>query len=93
MHLLLLLLLFSFGVHSENPYFVQTRKSLNLPVTQRALIIWDEFKGQMTDKVKSLLSTLSIELVPVPANMTHFFQPLDLTVNWCSLTLLYLDLI
>ena len=66
-----------------NPYVVQTRKELNLPSTQRALIIilWDVFKGQMTDKVKSTLESLCIDLVPVPANMTHFFQPLDLTVN------------
>ena len=42
-----------------------------------ALVIWDVFKGQMTETVKSKL----ISLVSVPANMTHFFQPLDLTVN------------
>ena len=35
----------------------------------------------MTDKVKSTLESLGIDLVSVPANMTHFFQPLDLTVN------------
>ena len=35
----------------------------------------------MTDMVKSKLISLSIELVAVPANMTHFFQPLDLAVN------------
>ena len=35
----------------------------------------------MTGKVKDELKRLCIELVPVPANMTHFFQPLDLTVN------------
>ena len=64
-----------------NPYVVVTRKKLKLPDTHRALIIWDVFKGQMTDKVKNELAWLSIELVPVPANMTHFFQPLDLTVN------------
>ena len=27
------------------------------------------------------LKSLNIELVAVPSNMTHFFQPLDLTVN------------
>ena len=32
-------------------------------------------------KVKCKLQSSSIDLVPVPANMTHFFQPLDLTVN------------
>lgn len=63
------------------PYVVDTRKSLKLPDTQKALIIWDVFKGQMTNNVKSKLQSSSIDLVPVPANMTHFFQPLDLTVN------------
>ena len=35
----------------------------------------------MTETVKQKLSSLNIEVVAVPANMTHFFQPLDLTVN------------
>lgn len=64
-----------------NPYIIQTREKLKLPPTQKALIIWDVFKGQMTDRVKNELGSLNIDLVPVPANMTHFFQPLDLTVN------------
>lgn len=64
-----------------NPYVVNKRKELKLPSTQKALVIWDVFKGQMTDRVKGKLTSLNIELVPVPANMTHFFQPLDLTVN------------
>ena len=64
-----------------NPYVVSMRKELHLPATQRALITWDVFKGQMTDAVKEKLESLFIALVPVPANMTHFFQPLDLTVN------------
>ena len=63
------------------PYVVNKRKELKLPPTQKPLMIWDVFKGQMTDAVKSKLTSLSIELVAVPANMTHFFQPLDLTVN------------
>ena len=46
-----------------------------------ALIVWDVFKGQMTATLKQKLSLHSIQLVAVPANMTHFFQPLDLTVN------------
>lgn len=64
-----------------NPYVVAKRSELKLPATQKALMIWDVFKGQMTDKVKDKLKELNIELVSVPANMTHFFQPLDLTVN------------
>ena len=61
-----------------HPYLVQKRKELKLPPAQKAILIWDVFRGQKTQKV---LSSLNIEVVSVPANMTHFFQPLDLTVN------------
>lgn len=64
-----------------NPYVIETRKKLNLPPTQKAMIIWDAFKAQTTETVLSTLESLNIVCVPVPANMTHFFQPLDLTVN------------
>ena len=59
-----------------NPYVI-----LGLASTQKALVIWDVFKGQMTNVVKQKLELLDMELVAVPANMIHFFQPLDLTVN------------
>ena len=36
-------------------------------------------KGQTTDHVTQ--DSLNIKVVKVPANMTHFFQPLGLTVN------------
>ena len=39
------------------------------------------FKRQKTAKVSKKLASLNITIVSVPANMTHFFQPLDLTVN------------
>ena len=64
-----------------NPYVINKRAELKLPETQKAMVIWDVFKGQMTPAVKAELEAKDIELVPVPANMTHFFQPLDLTVN------------
>ena len=41
----------------------------------------DVFKGQMTDKVIGFLFDNSLLHEKVPANMTHYFQPLDLTVN------------
>ena len=44
-------------------------------------MIWDVFKGKMTERVKDRLASANIVLVPVPANMTHLLQPLDLTVN------------
>ena len=67
-----------------DPYVVEKRKILNLATEQKALLIWDVFKGQVTAGVLDKLATLNIECVYVPANMTHFFQPLDLTVNRCA---------
>ena len=63
------------------PYVVDQRSKLQLPKDQKALLIWDVFRGQMTEAVKKALISQNIEVVYVPANMTHFFQPLDLTVN------------
>ena len=63
------------------PYIVEKRSQLNHPATQKALVIWDVLRGQVTDKVLDKFKLLNCEFVAVPANMTHFFQPLDLTVN------------
>ena len=46
-----------------------------------ALLILDVFRGQMTSEVTNLLLKNNIFIVTVPNNMTHLFQPLDLTVN------------
>ena len=64
-------------------YIVKKRTDLKLPEAQKALVIWDVFRGQVTDKVMKKLQSLNCEFVfvPVPANMTHFFQSLDLTDN------------
>ena len=51
---------------------------MNLAEDQKALVVWDVFRGQMTEKVKDRLAAIDVVLIPVPANMT---QPLDLTVN------------
>ena len=64
-----------------NPYLIKKRAELELPTAQKALVIWDVFRGQVTEKVLEKLQSINCEFVPVPANMTHFFQPLDLTVN------------
>ena len=59
------------------PYIEKERTSLKLPKTQLALLIMDVFREQMTEDLKDN----NILLVRIPANMTHIFQPLDLTVN------------
>ena len=62
------------------PYLDSERKRLNMP-NQHGLVVMDVFKGQMTDKVIGCLHDNSVLHEKVPANMTHYFQPLDLTVN------------
>ena len=62
------------------PYVESQRKKLQNP-DQAALLILDVFHGQITKDVTTLLDEHKIFLVLVPSNMTHLFQPLDLTVN------------
>ena len=57
------------------------RARLSLDENQTAILIMDVFRGQMTNEVISLLKENNIILIRVPANMTHIFQPLDLTAN------------
>ena len=59
---------------------MRERERLNLP-TQKALVIFDVFKGPITDKVLDHFKENNIATVFVPANMTGQLQPLDLTVN------------
>ena len=63
------------------PYIKKERDTLNLSQTHPSLLIMDVFRGQMTSGVLNLLSQNDILLVRVPPNMTHLYQPLDLTVN------------
>lgn len=51
-----------------NPYVIRKGGELKLSETQKALLIWDVFKGQMTETVKQKLTSHNIELVAVPPN-------------------------
>ena len=66
------------------PYVEKERAPLKLSDKEPALLIMDVFRGQMTEDVLNVLKENNILLVRVPANMTHLFQPLDLTVNGTS---------
>ena len=59
-----------------DPYFCQVREELRLQNDQKALIFWDAFKAQPTDKVTKELERLIIVQVMVPKSMTHCFNPL-----------------
>ena len=62
------------------PYVNAQREILSNP-NQAALLIFNVFCGQITDEVTSHLLQNKIYFVTVPNNMTHLFQPLDLTVS------------
>ena len=62
------------------PYVKKEREKLG-DKSQPALLILDVFRGQMTSEGTTLLQENNIFFVTVPNNMTHLFQPLDLTVN------------
>ena len=62
------------------PYVEMEREKLELQ-TKAALTIMDVFKGQMTTPVLQKIASNNIQLVKVPPNLTHIYQPLDVTVN------------
>lgn len=45
------------------PYIVKKRSELNLPATQKALVVWDVFKGQVTKKVLDKLNHSIVNLL------------------------------
>ena len=62
------------------PYVENARSALDLPI-QKALLTWDAFKAQSMDTVKQRISTIGVERVQVPKNLTHLLQPLVLATN------------
>ena len=62
------------------PYVENARSALDLPI-QKALLTWDAFKAQSMDTVKQRMSTIGVERVQVPKNVTHLLQPLLLATN------------
>ena len=57
------------------------REELKLSSNFPAFLVMVVFRGQMTKAVDNLLKDHNIFISLVPNNMTHIFQPLDLTVN------------
>ena len=63
------------------PFTEKKRRELHVPNDQAALAIFDEFKGQLTEKCTELLLENNILIVRVPPNCTDRLQPLDISVN------------
>ena len=63
------------------PYLDKVKKENRYPNEQYSLNVTDTFKGQDNDTLKGLCSQNNCEVVIVPHNLTHKFQPLDISVN------------
>ena len=61
------------------PYVKRQRDAFD--DTTAALVIMDNFKGQITDSVNSLLEANNIQVTLLPANATDLLQPMDIAVN------------
>ena len=65
--------------HIIVPYTDKVRDSLGEETA--ALVIMDNFKGQVTDAVMNLLDTHNIHVCLLPPNTTDRLQPMDISVN------------
>ena len=63
------------------PYLHKTRQEYGLPSTHPALVIFDQFKGQLTDTFLQVLESNNIVVAKVPPHCTGHLQPLDLSIN------------
>ena len=62
------------------PYVEKTRENLNVKDVP-ALVIIDNFKGQLTSKLNSILEANNIHVCLLPPNTMDVLQPLDISVN------------
>ena len=63
------------------PYVIKQKQILKCCADQEALAIVDAFTDQVTTAVLDAFKEANVSIVSVPANMTKFHQPLDLTVH------------
>ena len=63
------------------PYIDRKRSDNKLDKTHPALVIYDMFRGQCTQKIFEKLEANNVHVAIVPANCTDRLQPLDLSVN------------
>ena len=63
------------------PHIVDTCKELKLSNSFPALMIFDHFKGQLTERVQDILESNYIFVVDVPPNCTDRLQPFYVSVN------------
>ena len=57
------------------------RAELGLSETFPAVVLFDAFKGQTTERIYRLLEANTVYTINMPANCTDNLQPMDLSVN------------
>lgn len=65
--------------HIIVPYIEKVREDIGAGKT--ALVVMDNFKGQVTQSVTNLLEDHNIHICLLPANTTDLLQPMDISVN------------
>lgn len=64
------------------PYVKKVREEIGaLPVSQKALVVMDNFSGQTTPSLLEKLEEHEIVVIMVPARTTDRLQPLDVSTN------------
>ena len=63
------------------PYIKGKRQEIKVDPDHPALVVFDRFRGQCTEKIFSMLEANHVLAVVVPANCTDRLQPLDISVN------------
>ena len=66
--------------HIIVPYVEQVRQDIN-DDEKAAVVIIDNFKGQVTQSVNALLEHHNIHVCLLPPNTTDLLQPMDISVN------------
>ena len=59
----------------------QVQECFNLDSKQAALAIFDNFKGQITEKLFEKLESYNIQSVLIPANCIDKLQSMDVSIN------------
>ena len=80
-HWLMEMTMLQYIEHIVDPYIQSIRMLLYTPTTPGVIIIMDNFKGQVTDKVTSLLEKCHLHVCLLPASTTDLLQPMDVSVN------------
>ena len=63
------------------PYIERKRQEIKVDPDYPALVLFDRFRGQCTEKIFSMLEANHVLVVVVSANCTDRLQPLDISVN------------